>query len=53
MEVCLINYNEGECDEGCLKFCNVLKWSATVYGKLLMGCLENIVRYDSISVKVQ
>ena len=24
-----------------------------MYGKLLTGCLENIVRYDSISVKVQ
>jgi hypothetical protein len=22
MEVCLINFNKGEDDEGCLKFCN-------------------------------
>ena len=37
MEVCLINFNKGEDDEGCLKFCNILKWSATVQGKLLKG----------------
>jgi hypothetical protein len=30
IETCLINFNKGEDDEGCLKFCNVLKWSATV-----------------------
>ena len=30
MEVCLFNFNKGEDDEGCLKFCNILKWSATV-----------------------
>jgi hypothetical protein len=30
MEVCLINFNKGEDDEGCKKFCNILKWSATV-----------------------
>jgi hypothetical protein len=30
MEVCFINSNKGEDDEGCLKFCNILKWSATV-----------------------
>jgi hypothetical protein len=29
-EVCLINFNKGEDDEGCLKFCNILKWSANV-----------------------
>jgi len=33
MEVCLININKGEDDVGFLKFCNILKWSATVYGK--------------------
>jgi hypothetical protein len=48
----LINFNKGEDDEGCLKFCNILKWSATVQGKLLKGCLEITVRYDSITVKV-
>jgi len=30
MEVCLIDFNKGEDDEGCLKICNILKWSATV-----------------------
>jgi len=53
MEMCLINFNKSEDDVGCLKFCNILKWSATVYGKLLKGCLESIVHNDSISVKVQ
>ena len=43
MEVCLINFNKDEDDVGCLKFCNILKWSTTVYGKLLKGCLESIV----------
>jgi hypothetical protein len=53
MEVFLINFNKGEDDVGCLKFLNIMKWSGTVYGKLLKRCLESIVRYDSISVKVQ
>ena len=30
IEVFLINFNKGEDYEGCLKFCNILKWSATV-----------------------
>jgi hypothetical protein len=30
MEVSLIIFNKGEDDKGCLKFCNILKWSATV-----------------------
>ena len=30
MEVCLIKLKKGEDDEGCLKFCYILKWSATV-----------------------
>jgi len=51
MEACLIN--KGEDDEVCLKFCNILKLSATVQGKLLKGCLESTLRYDNISVKVQ
>ena len=34
----LINLNTGESDEGCLKFCNILKLSATVQRKLLKGC---------------
>ena len=53
IEVCLINFNKGEDDDGCLTFCNILKWSATAKGKLLKGCLESTLRYDSISVKVQ
>jgi len=48
MEECLINLNKGDGDEGCLKFCNILKWSTTVQGKLVKGCLESIVRYNSI-----
>jgi len=50
---CLINLNNGQDDEGCLKFCNILKWSATVQGKLLKGCLDMTVHYNSISMKVQ
>jgi len=34
MEECLISMNKDEVDEGCLKFYNILKWSATVQGKL-------------------
>jgi hypothetical protein len=30
MEVCLSNLNKGKDDEGYLKSCNILKWSATV-----------------------
>jgi len=30
MEVCLINFDKGKDDEGCLNFYNILKWSATV-----------------------
>jgi len=30
MEGCLINFNKGEDDEGCLKFYNILNWSVTV-----------------------
>jgi len=44
--------NEGEYDEGCLKFYNILKWSATVQCKLPKGILESRVRYDGISMKV-
>jgi hypothetical protein len=53
MEECLINLSEGDVDDGCLKFCNILKWSATVQGKLLKGCLESTARYDSICMKGQ
>jgi hypothetical protein len=49
----VFNFNKGEDDERCLKFYSIMKWSATVQGKLLKGCLESTVRYDSISVKVQ
>jgi hypothetical protein len=44
MEECLINFNKGGDGEGCLKFCNILKWSAIVQEKLLEGCLENTER---------
>jgi hypothetical protein len=30
MEVCLINFNKGKDVDGCVEFCNILKWSATV-----------------------
>jgi hypothetical protein len=30
MEVFLINFNKGKDYEGCLKFCNIMEWSATV-----------------------
>jgi hypothetical protein len=26
----VFNFNKGKDDEGCFKFCNILKWSATV-----------------------
>ena len=29
------------------------EWSATVQGKLLKGCLESAVRYNSVNRKVQ
>jgi len=44
--------NKGENDDGCLKFCNILKWNATVQRGLLKGCLWSTVRYDSIYMKV-
>jgi hypothetical protein len=53
MEECLFNLIKGEADEGCLKVCNILKWSAIVQGKLSSGCLESTVRYNSIGMKVQ
>ena len=53
MEVCVINLNKCGDDEECLKFFNILKWSATVEGRLLKNCLDSTLRHDSISVKVQ
>ena len=53
MELCLINFNKSEDDERLLKFCNILKWCATLHEKLLKGCLESTVRHDSIGVRVQ
>ena len=50
MEVCFINFNKGKDDE---VFFLILPYFETVQGKLLKGCLESTVRYDSISVKVQ
>jgi hypothetical protein len=37
MEVCLINMNKGEGDEGCLKFCNILKWSLKLCKEITVG----------------
>jgi len=37
IEVWLINFNKGEDDEMCLKFCNILKWSAE------MKCVRKII----------
>jgi len=34
MEACLINFNKGEDDEGCLKFCNILKWECNCVRKI-------------------
>jgi hypothetical protein len=48
----LINLNKDEDDEGCLKFGNIQKGSATVQEKLQKGCVESTVRYDSKSMKV-
>lgn len=28
--VCLIDFNKGNDDDGCLKICNIMKWSATM-----------------------
>ena len=53
MEECLINLNKGENDEGCLKFCNILKLNATVQRLLLKGSSESTVHYDSICMEVQ
>jgi hypothetical protein len=39
MEVCLNNLNKGKDDEGCLKSCNILKWTATVR-KITEGLLR-------------
>ena len=36
--------------EGCLKFCNILKWSATLQGKLLKGYLEQHMLESPITV---
>jgi len=34
MEECLINFNKVEDNEGCLKFCNILKLSKKYYRKV-------------------
>jgi hypothetical protein len=39
--------------KGVLKFCYILKLSATVQRKLLKGSVESVVRYDSVCMKVQ
>jgi hypothetical protein len=50
MEVCLINFNKGKDDEGCLKFYNILKWSVR---KITEGLFRKYRTYDSISVEFQ
>jgi hypothetical protein len=46
--------NKTEDDQRCfIQFCNILKWSAIVQGKLLKGCLESTVSYASIRIQVQ
>jgi hypothetical protein len=44
--VCLINFNKGEDDEGCLKFCNILKWSATVLFQDAIGSFEKFAVFS-------
>jgi hypothetical protein len=39
IEDCLINMNKGEDDDGCLKFCNILKYIVTVQEIILKGLL--------------
>jgi len=40
--------NRGEDDDGCLKFCNFLKWSATVQEEILSGCLVQCVMTEEV-----
>ena len=40
IEDCLINMNKGEDDDGCLKFCNILKYIVTVQEIILKGLLR-------------
>jgi len=37
MEVCLINFNKGENDEGCLKFCNIPEMECNCVRKITEG----------------
>jgi hypothetical protein len=41
MEECLIKLNKGEDADGCLIVCDILKWSATVQGRLPKRMLLN------------
>ena len=45
IELCLINFNKGEDDEGCLKFCNILKWSAKCIRKATEGLF---IKYSTL-----
>ena len=40
IEDCLINMNKGGDDDGCLQFCNILKYIATVQEIILKGLLR-------------
>ena len=35
VEVCLINFNKGKDDEGCLKFCNGVQLCTEYYGRVV------------------
>jgi len=41
MEECLIKLNKGGDADGCLIVCDILKWSATVQGRLPKNCFES------------
>ena len=52
MEVCLINFNKGEDNEG-FKILQYSEMEWNCVRKITEGCLEHTVRDDSISVNVQ
>jgi hypothetical protein len=45
MEVCLINFNKGKDDEGCLKFYNILKMECHSVRKTTEGVFRNYSTY--------
>jgi hypothetical protein len=48
MEVCLINFNKGEDDEGVFEILQYSEMECNCVKKITEGCLESTVRYDSI-----